>query len=535
MSSNDNKGVAVDDRAALDADIEAMPASHISDQAPASNPIAENFSACSDRELEDVIEPMPDFAGGDILHLQEVIRDDGTVAPRVRGSFLSTVRAVREKAAGLYDKVQVDGFIAKSIPPSTMSPENQAAIAELIHRHLEKFPKEPTEGFDSVDDYMEYDEHMNIILSEERGLYNQHSIAFHPEDPEMPGKKMCSVLFSCADGRICPTNFMEEENLISRFATRWLPAAGLILVPEIPKGNSSKGIDKLFQSDPSMKEMVFNRFDNSLAAKVTNFLKKKESSDGFSRLHFEYQSHYQEEGFPCHGCGAHGSDFDKAQAETIKDAILVDMWLADRYPEQYAAGWFRVYRTTHDTGPGGNIMSASHLDKKRVSTKYYEEHREMFEEAEQRFSSPVIKDNPEGVLKKHQANYMGIDEEKHGEQAIRIGDTHFAHTLLGQSVLEISWTNSPEILYTHITILLGIIERNFRQNGANSKPAIIHFDLLKDRTDIVDVFLKVMQKIESNPELNSRLSDGTLKIVATETNPHDYRSQRVNPKAPVSL
>ena len=226
MSSNDNKGVAVDDRAALDADIEAMPASHISDQAPASNPIAENFSACSDRELEDVIEPMPDFAeGGDPLHLQEVIADDKTVVPLVRGSLLGTVREMRKRTSGLIDGVPVKQFISESVPPSTMSPERQAAIAEMIHRHLERFPHEPTKGFDTVQDYIDYSLDLNSFLSEERDIYNQYSIALHPEDPEIPGKKMCSVLFSCADGRICPTNFLEEKDLVVQciqFCKLWI-------------------------------------------------------------------------------------------------------------------------------------------------------------------------------------------------------------------------------------------------------------------------------------------------------------------------
>ena len=417
--------------------------------------------------------------------------------------------------------------------------------------HVDKFPEEPKQGFNTVEEYKNYNRDMNLFLQGERAKYNQNPEQYHPEDPEVPGKKMCKVTFTCADGRICPTNFLNKDQTIQRYATRWLPHAGLVIFPEVTAGQDSQQLDQSFQQDPKLKETVMSRLDSSLTAKVENYLKKitsKEHMDKFSRLHFEFQSHY-DSNHPNHGCGAHKSNFDSAQAETIKDAMLVEMWLKERYPDQFAKGWFRIYRTVHDTKTGnqdksatnapdqgsaesnqdekgnGHIYSASNLDKTKVSKAYYEEHKQMFLDAEARYSSPVIKGNPEGVFQEYKDNYVGIDEGSHSEQAIRIGDTHFAHTFLGQSVLEISWTNSPENLYKHIKILLGIIEANFRKNGENPKPAIVHFDLIQGRPDIAQVYEQTKQLILDTPEFKKQFDQGTLKIISSETNVHTYATK----------
>lgn len=474
---------------------------------------------------------LPVFEGGtEPLHTEALDSD-----PAISGGYLQIVGALRRQMSKSDRVGPISDVIARTIPPSVMSAERLAVVQAVIAKHLAEFPEEPKAGFETAEAYLTYDWQINKIVAAEKYIYNQKSVDFHPEDPEVPGEKMCSVSIFCADGRICRANFLAKKDLFSRFATRELPAAGLVIVPEVNNGLSSEEIDQLLYFNPQLEKMIFERFDHSLAAKVNNFLIKKNNNNSgtFSRLHFEFQSHYEEKSFPDHGCGAHKSNFDQAQAETIKNCMLVDKWLQYRYPEEYALGWFRIYRTAHDTGTGGNIYTASKLDKEKVSKRFYQEHQTMFEEAESKYFSPKIEGLPDGMFKIYQENHMNIDEERHTEQVIRISDTHLAHTLLGQSVLEISWTDSPENLYNHLLLLLEIIEKNFRQEGKNSKPAILHFDLLKGRPDLVQVYFGVLEKINENPTLSARLDDGTLKIVTTETNPHDYISNRVEPQKAV--
>jgi hypothetical protein len=87
--------------------------------------------------------------------------------------------------------------------------------------------------------------------------------------------------------------------------------------------------------------------------------------------------------------------------------------------------------------------------------------------------------------------------------------------------LEISWTNSPKNLYNHILILLGIIEGNFRKEQKN-KPAIVHFDVQHDRPDIEFIYRRTKAILLANPDIQRRMAEGSLKIVATETNTHTY-------------
>lgn len=444
-------------------------------------------------------EKNPESVRGNILHLVQEARVALSSDHRVGSDIADIVRKV----------VPEDG-------------DRGEHIRALLQSHLEEFPKEPKGGFNNSRAYVRYAERMNMLLAEERAIYNQSPLDFHPEDPESPGKKLSTILVECADGRNSPHLFLDQADMLTRFATKWLPFGGVMIFPEIPLGQSEQELDAMLDSNPELKAQIYRRLDVVFGASVRRFLRRKNDSDQFSQLHFEFQSHCQEKGFPHHGCGAHGSNFDEAQAETIKNCFLVDRWLKEFCPTKYGEGSFKVYRTVHDTGEGGNVYSGTHMDQKRVSSGYRQKHQSMFDQAAEKFSPPKAKGLAAGVVREYKSNHLSIDTEKHSEQAVRVSNTHYAHTLVGQSVLEISWTDSAENLFAIINKLLGIIDKNFREDGKNSKPAILHFDRLFDRPDISSVLNTVMSKIHADESLQSRLNDGSLQIVTSVTDPHTY-------------
>ena len=441
--------------------------------------------------------------------------------PKSGRGILGLVQHVRTSLATNVGS-DIASIVTGADPEGTLYGDKLKDILALLENHLKEFPKEPNGGFNSAKSFVGYAKEMNKLLAEERSIYNQFAIEFHPEDPELPGKKLSIILVECADGRNSPHLFLDQSDMIARFATKWLPFGGVVIVPEIPSGLSEQQLDEMLESNPQLKKAIYKRLNLVFSASVNKFLRRKIKSDQFSKLHFEFQSHCQEKGFPHHGCGAHGSNFDEAQAETIKNCFLVDKWLRDTCPERYKEGSFRVYRTVHDTGEGGNVYSGTYMDQKRVSSDYFQKHQIMFDEAAKKYSPPKSKALAEGVVREYKNNHLSIDTEKHSEQSIRVSNTHYAHTLVGQSVLEISWTDSPQNLFVIIDKLLGIIEKNFRDNGQNSKPAILHFDLPDGRGDIMSVFSAVMNKIHADESLQNRLKDGSLQIVSSVTDPHTY-------------
>lgn len=444
-----------------------------------------------------------------------------TIPPSLRPGIvpliLSTRARVKKGEGQLRDILYEHAELVKQ------DPKRQRRITRMIERHFEQFPQEPREGFNNSRDFLRFNLEMNHILASEREMYNEAPLDFYPADPEMPDKKQSRVLIECADGRNSPALYIQQKDLLQRYSIEWLPFAGLIIVPELQSGKTKAETMEELEQNPDLKNEIFKRFDTIFGPKVKIHIQRKMHLPTLHKLDFEFQSHFHGKEFPHHGCGAHCSNFDLAQAETIKNAFLLEEWLKERYKTQTELGYFRIYRTGHDTGEGGNVYGGSYLDESRVSKEYYSKHAEMFEEAK-RFQPP--KQDERGIAMNYQDNHLQIDVEKHDEQVVRVSQTHFAHTLLGQSVLEISWTNNAKLIFQHIKVLLGIIEKNYRQTHPEN-PAIIHLDLPLGRPEVSRVFRELRSMITDDPELVHRFNSGTLEMVVTETDQKTLQSKEV--------
>lgn len=414
-------------------------------------------------------------------------------------------------------------ILFEHVKPTKKNLKRQKRIVRMIEKHFEKFPEEPKDGFKNKFSFLRFSMEMNHILSTEREMYNEAPLEFYPDDPEIPGKKQSKVLIECADGRNSPALYLPQKDLLQRYSIEWLPFAGLIMVPELQSGKTKAETIKELDQNDELKKEIFKRFDLIFGPKVKTHIQRMMHLPSLHKLDFEFQSHFHGKEFPHHGCGAHCSNFDLAQAESIKNAFLLEEWLKDRYKTQTELGYFRIYRTGHDTGDGGNVYAGSYLDENKVTKAYYSQHAQMFEEAK-RFQPP--KQDERGVTMSYQNNHLQIDTEKHAEQVIRVSQTHFAHTLLGQSVLEISWTNNAKLIFQHIKVLLGIIEKNYRKVHPD-KPAIIHLDLPLGRPEIRRVLSGLYPMIIDDPELKQRFSAGTLEMVVTETDQKSLKTREM--------
>lgn len=435
---------------------------------------------------------------------------------KARAPTLAVTGLIRDVRRG------VAGTIGDRLKELPLTPEERQSIIDSLEQHFREFPEEPSEGFADATEYIRYASDINRLLVEERRLFNKHQAAFHLEDPERPGKKLTEVVVACADGRNCPTLCLSSEEILSRFASPWLPQAGLIIFPEIPAPRSMEDLESIYTGD--QWPMIKDRLQFMYGSKLQKYFRNKGNlGDVFGRFVMQIQSHFCASD-DSHGCGAHGSDFGLAQLEAVKNCFLIDKWLQETYPDHYERGDLKVYHTTHDTRKGGHIYSGASQNYRIRNNEIKNTYGEVFSKAQERFTPPdTDKDMPD-VYRKYVSNHYGIDTEKHGEQAIRVSNKHYAHTLLGQSVLEISWTNNPVNLKAIIKKLLGIIEANFRKSNPN-KPAILHLDLLKGRDDMTEVYKELMLLLLNDQEIGARIQSRLLIIVTSFTDPDSYQTE----------
>jgi hypothetical protein len=133
--------------------------------------------------------------------------------------------------------------------------------------------------------------------------------------------------------------------------------------------------------------------------------------------------------------------------ETLKNCLIAEEWIKRKYGKYYGEGKIRLYRTVHNTGEHGDIHQAREVEKEQGVD--WSKRIEDTAALEERFQHPH-QVTAAGVIRPFQGNPLGAEIEKHYEQAIRVSNYHFAHTLVGQSTLEISWTDSLEIMKAHI-------------------------------------------------------------------------------------
>lgn len=430
--------------------------------------------------------------------------------------------------------------------------EDQSSQEILLRRLMNIFkhsPKEPEDGFEHALQYGVYVKELNRVMAYFHALAVVDPERYRLRDPENPEQYRGHFYMECADGRNSLVPFKNPERVLNIFDTEWLPSAGNIFFPQVSVPKTSGDIQEMFNENPALKKEVFARMEFLYGEKLQKLLADYDSG-GLSTIWFEYQAHFDSDHFPHHGCGAHCSDLAAAQLETLKNCFLTEAWLKEMYPQYFEEGAFKVFRTCHDTGEGKPIYTAKKIDDDRLSGSEYSEriapHADAIGYAHEHFEAPHLAEPDQDIVRNYHGNPFRIKMAEHDEQTIKISNLHFASTLMGQSVLEISWTDDVETLYKHIKVLLSIIEKNFRnpetweeryqEKKMEAKkhhrkapvrtkipPAILHFDLVKDNLAMLKVFEKLKRKLLKDPELASRIEIGSLQLIPTVTNPETYK------------
>jgi hypothetical protein len=424
------------------------------------------------------------------------------------------------------------------------STEHDVLVLRLLN--IFKYsPEEPENGFEHVFHYGLYVKELNRIMAYFHALAAAEPERYRLRDPNNPDKFRGHFYMECADGRNSLVPFKNPARVLNIFDTEWLPSAGTILFSEVDVPKNSDEIMRILDDNPELKEKIFARMEFLYGNKLQQLLADYDSED-LSTIWFEYQAHFDGEHFPHHGCGAHCSDLAAAQLETLKNCFLTEAWLKEKYPRYFEKGAFKVFRTCHDTGEGKPIYTGSKIDEEKLDEDKKGQYADSLAYAHDHFEAPHLFQKDQGIVRRYYGNPMGIEMAEHDEQTIKISNLHFASTLMGQSVLEISWTDDVETLYQHVKVLLSIIDKNFRSPKAWAKraedekakakrlhkksvvhtkipPAILHFDLIKGDAGIESVFNQLKAKLLADNEIADRIDNGSLQLIATVTDPVTYK------------
>lgn len=385
------------------------------------------------------------------------------------------------------------------------------------------YPNAPAEGFANRDQLMEFLMKMNAEARKKYAEFKSHPDKYRLHDPENPDKFIETAIHTCADGRCNPALF--AKNPLEHFNLNWLPAAGLKLFPEIPVPHSTEELELGLGDSKALREKIFERFDMLYGPSMEKFLREQKAGVS-SRFFIEFQAHFDSHHYPDHGCGAHGSKLADAQKESIKNSALATTWLKTVYPEQYAKGSFRVFRTIQDTSKKGNVYEGAFIDK-MVSPAEQGDFTALFREAQRKFLPPEYTDKEKGIARTYCGNPFGIDTDEHNEQGVRVSNLQYASTLNGQSAMEICW-NDPDILLADNKLLLfNIISTNKFSTNNPTKPHYIHLDLVKGDPRIQAVNKKLLASIRSDSALKARLDDNSLLLALTETDPATMKMEQL--------
>jgi len=414
------------------------------------------------------------------------------------------------------------------------------AEADIGPAKADEYPDAPANGFSGPDDYSKFIGKMNAKAVKDQAEFKAHPEKYRLRDPENPDKFMAMTIHTCADGRCNPALYTKKE--LEYLNLNWQPAAGLIYFPEISVDNSRDGIVQQLTSDPAKKKMVFDRMDMMYGPSIAEFLEEYKAGVT-SRYLIEFQAHFDSNHHPKHGCGAHKSNLANAQKESIKNAVLAETWLKERYPEQFQKGLFCVSRSVQDNraegfaknnplkdekddSKNGHVYEGSHIDS-LLSAEDKGDFAPLFEEVTDKYVSPGIADKNKHIVRPFSGNPFGIDTAEHSEQGVRVSMFQWANTLNGQSAMEICWTNDPVTLQGHLNVLLGIIADNKFSNANRDKPHYLHLDLVKGDPRTKAVYEQLRKAMENDPKIKSRLDDGSLFLKVTETDRATMKSEGI--------
>ncbi|MCC6643897.1 hypothetical protein IT411_04050 [Candidatus Peregrinibacteria bacterium] len=405
---------------------------------------------------------------------------------------------------------------------STLGILADQVLVQKIAVHLQKYPQVPRGGFESYVDYAEYMFGLNDILVHEKQMAFSSGEVLKMADPLKPGKYRDEIVVSCADGRSSYDVHVPAEKQVNRFEAAWLPVAGNVLFPKVKLENGLA--ETVSGLDEKNKAEVDERLTYLYGKKIDQALAEWQSGQGkVASLQIEFQSHVHADHQDKMGCGAHKCDLLGTQLETIKNAALTEAWLKAKYPEAFAAGFFKIIRTTFDMGGDKSIYSAAKVDQ-RIPAEKTQIYGKLFSEAAERFAPDQLTDKTAEVFRKFQGNPLKIDLEKHDEQIIRVSDNQFAVSAVGQSALKMSWMDKVDVMADQIRLLLTIVNHYFKGRNPH-KPILMHLDIDSSRPDQKNKLSDLYKMLINDDKVGPLIVSGGIQCLITETNPETLESK----------
>jgi hypothetical protein len=447
--------------------------------------------------------------------IQAISVDDATEPRTLRDDELTKAMAQAEAREAL-----------KVLDDSESEGQNSAEDSDY-------YPEAPENGFLGPDDYISFITKMNARAVKDYAEFKAHPEKYRLRDPENPDKYIITTVHTCADGRCNPALYSDPSNPLQHLNLDWQPAAGLKYFPEINVTPTCGGIENQLDENPVLKAKIYARLEGMYGPAIRQFLAEHKAGTT-SRYFIEQQSHWNRDHYPKHGCGAWDSNLANAQKETIKNAVIVEKWLKESYPEQYAQGLFKIIRTIQDnsvaeegqdSGDKNHVYDSEYID----STLTAEEKGEfagLFDEVKGRFAPPALEDKDKHIVRKYTGNPFKIDTAEHSEQGVRVSKFQWANTLNGQSAMEITW-NDADIIAAHNTVLLRIIGDNKFSHANPDKPHYIHLDLAKGNVKDQAEYRKLRNLMAKDEAIQTRLKDGSLFLIVTETDPESIKSKLI--------
>jgi hypothetical protein len=221
-----------------------------------------------------------------------------------------------------------------------------------------------------------------------------------------------------------------------------------------------------------------------------------------------------------HGCGAHGSDTKKALQLTAINALALEAYIKEQFPQD--AHRIKVVRTHLITGKEEKVLDANQGPVGDILSP------DMREQLNGKFSPLFYKDASRGVVRVGKANPSGINQEEHDEYIVRFSQHHKANGLEHTSVLEQVMLPDIQLAEALALKLISIAQKNRvsrdRAKGIH-QPIFLHLDAPAQEPSIQALYTALFCILTSKPQIQHMIQQGELYIIQSQTRRLDIRDK----------
>ncbi len=227
----------------------------------------------------------------------------------------------------------------------------------------------------------------------------------------------------------------------------------------------------------------------------------------------ELQSH-SNYGSESHGCGAHGSNLNDALTLSAMNALIIQRFLQEEYPQ---VSNVHISLTHHFTGAREKIVDVYRDDLfERIDSSV----RARISDGEV-FRAQFQRDKVAGIVRQGKVNFSGIDLQEHDEYIVRVSEYHKANGLSGASVLEQCMIPNLDQMEGIVTTLIGIAMKH-RISTNPTQPLFLGLDEPDGNEEVAARYHQLYACLMQNAEVRRLVDDGKLFIVRSKTRPFNF-------------